>query len=915
MRLMTRVFLILVAVYVTGATASLVQPGDGPYYRSPQERILYIYDQEGRESATPLSGYMRRIRDEYDRSFGWQLDEQEDLILASPNQQVANAFATVVPNIKSFWFPSGAGALEEMAGSSWALTLATHETSHLYQMDAKGGLNSALKRVFGNAITVTPFLWPIFIHPNLFDPTFLVEGNAVFNESRAGIGGRLYSGEVRAIVLAQIKAGEIDPTRLINDEFRFPYGANPYQQGGYFQAHLAAKYGVDKTNQFFVAQGDHYLWPLVLNKTFRDHFGASYPQEIREYTREMQGLAAKQVEGEGQRIAKGEFISPLNQDDDSIYFLATDGLEFPELTVFDKRTGKFTHEHRDIPFGKLFPESDRWLAATSEQHDLHHIEYSLYGEGHAFIERFRGQIVTDRRAGKTVALDARSTWLQPRVLVDGAPYDAADSNPILDSQGGVYYFRQNGAVRVLYRNREPVFKYDGFYGKLTEVGPDGTIYFVANTDYGSTLYRYKNSEITRVLASDRVVDARRIDDSRFLAVEVNPNGHTALVETAEPKPANPATYSYGFPSYSLQPGPSADIAAREGSYNSLSELRYSGLDFASTFDNHDGLGLSVGANFVDPLEYNELSLLYSGATRSTQSFAGQYTFTKYLPQFFARYAYQRDLWTQVNSVARVDIRHEGLLGVDLPLLRWRHWDAKWTAAATYDSHGNRFDPSAPVSPTFINPQGQTYGVYNHFHFQFLEQPEPAISYYPWRQWTLDYFNHLDTASTGFHKQDNTSMVESLYQRGFPDEVYATVSGGAAWAETHDVRVYYNPQPVTVDIMIPRLTSHEDFSVMRGAFARFELAKVAKLQLYSPRIPVGLERVAPFLVGQGIVLDDQGNNYGLYAPNTFEWGYGFDLQLLLLHKLHAKLRLLNAYDTRHPVSTGEKQAQFAMRYDF
>ena len=304
----------VMAFFAISAGASVVLPGDGPYYRFRKGETQYIYDNDGREVVDQLAAYHEAFRRMYDQSYGWKLDERQDLVLAGFKQQVANAYATFVPNIKSVWYPSGAGFLEDSATSSWLLTLDAHETAHLYQLNAKGKFPASLKPVFGNAPVAFLFVWPIFIHPNALTPTFLVEGNAVLQESRINQGGRLYSGEMRALVLSQIKDKQIDPTRLINDEFRFPFGQTQYLQGGYFQAHLAAKHGIEKTNQFFVAQGEHYINPFILNKTFRDHFGAGYPQEIREYVRGLEGLAEKQKFTIGTPLISTLLVSSMNHD-------------------------------------------------------------------------------------------------------------------------------------------------------------------------------------------------------------------------------------------------------------------------------------------------------------------------------------------------------------------------------------------------------------------------------------------------------------------------------------------------------------------------------------------------------------------------------------------------------------------------
>lgn len=906
------------AVFAVISSASVVQPNDGPYSRVRRGQILYIYDDSARENIPQVAGYMEAIRELYDQSFNWKLDEEQDLILASPAQQVANAYATVNPNITSLWYPSGGGFLEESAESSWFLTLATHETAHLYQLNTKGPFNSFAKSIFGNAVMVFPF-FPIFIHPNMLLPTFMIEGNAVFNESRANMGGRLHSGEYRALVLSEIKAGEVTPTRLINNEFRFPFGQFPYAQGGYFQAHLAAKHGVDKTNEFFLKHGYTWFWPFVLNHTFRKHFGSSYPQEIHEYVREMQGLADKQKVSDGRVYAEGLYFGQLNHDNKYIYLLAEDGIKPGTLYKVSKSGSGSTAETVDIPRGKVFFVDGEPKSVSSEQNDLHHITYSLYGEGHAMDERYVGQIVSDQRAGKTVALDASHSWLENHVLVNGEVYDVAHSQPILDDQGNVYYFRQNGTERVLYMNRQPIFKYDGFYGKLMEVGADGGIYFIANTDYGSTLYEYKDKEISRVLSSDVVTDARLIDQNKILAVEVGPNGHRAVVVNAERKPATPATYSYGFQSYNLKPakiGDDAQFKADERAYNSFGQQRYSSLDFNSGWDSANGFNGTAIAHFIDPMQYQAFDLGFSGSAYGSQDFLVGYSFTKFLPTFYVQYAYEKELWHQRNDAARFAHRQQVFGGWMLPLLRWHRWDAQWSLLADYNKDDNHFDPSSSTTTTKRSRMEETYGAINSLTLQFAQEGDPAIGMYPWHSWTLNYRNRLESEPGAWRKKYNTFLVQTHYTHGFPLQFYATGSGYVAWAENHDINVAPDSQQFVQDIHIPRLSYYKSFTAKTAAAARLEVAKVFNVPAYSPRIPFSIERIAPLVLAQGMTFDTDGRDHGDYPASIGEVGVGADIQVLLFHLAHAKLRFVNAWSSDMPAkSDSNKQVLLSTKYSF
>ncbi len=881
--------------------ASILVPGDGPYYRLSGPGTLYIYDEAGRESIDEVQAYNEAIRTIYDQSYGWKLDEEEDLVLASPRQQIANAYAAVSPNLKTVWYPSGAAALEEMAESSWMVTLATHETAHLYQLNAKGPLNSRLKKIFGNSMILVPLgLFPIFIHPNQLLPGAFLEGNAVLMESRINMGGRLHSGQKRALVLAQIEAGDITPGRLINDEFLFPYGEEAYLQGGYFMAHLAAKYGVEKTNQYFRVQGNHYIWPFIINSTFREHFGASYPQEVREYVRGLHGLAKDQQVTDGPSVFKSTFVGAMNHDRDKVFFLTTDSKEPPVLREYDKRTKSWSSKQLDLLMGKVFFVDGKVLTSASFRHNVHVMEYSLYFEGARLDPRFRGQIVTDIRAGKTAALDAGSTWLDPRVVLNGENYDVAHSSAILDDTGNIYYFRQNGTERILYRNREPLFKFDGFYAKPMEVLPDGTVYFIANTDFGSSLYQWRGHEITRVLKSDRVIDARSVSENEFLVTEVNAHGHNIVFAKADYKSQAPSTYSYGFTTQNLIPQKVSDQAAVKSSereYNSFRELRYSSLDLGAGFSNYSGLHGSATVNFIDPLEYQSITLMGAASQRRDQALA-RYTFSKYLPKFFASYYYDQNSWIQRDGQRALSPEQQVTAGVIMPLWRRQRWDAKAALALNYKKQDLQNDPLSPVVLADIE---ETVG--SIFTSSLKYAISPSLAFLPWRQFTLGFSNKLESLPSEWRKRYNTSLVEASYTYGLPREIFATLSGKFAWAERANILVTGEPT-ITQDIHIDRLTSHNDeFRAKTAGALRLELQKSFLTPMYSDRIPLGLNRTAPVLVGQAMFFDD--DRLDRYPMNTFEWGYGVDIELLIAHRAPMRLRLVNSYDTRDPYHADEK----------
>lgn len=894
------------------ARATVVMPSDEPYLSWRNGETLYIYTSASQDDVERLSAYNEAIRAMYEKSFAWRLDEERDLILTSSRQQVANAYATIIPNLKTVWFPSGFGMLENMAESSWLMTLISHETAHLYQLNVKSPLGEHLHSVFGNPLFLSPIpILPIFIQPNIALPRFLLEGNAVLSESRLNIGGRLHSGEIRAMALVHIKDRLITPTRLINDEFKYPFGEEAYVQGAYFEAHLAAKYGIEKTNQFFKAQAEHYINPLILNKTFRDHFGASFPQEVREYVHDLEPMADKQQSTPGKPLVRSVFVAPMNHDERRIWFVSSDGVQLPVFHVFDKSTRQWTHTTKNLLPGKaFFRGGDRIETAAVDKHDLHHVEYSLYGEDRAFDPEFRSQIVTDQRAGKTVSFDAHEHWLEPRVLLNGENYDIGHSNPMLDEQGHVYYFRQDGLARTLYRDREPVFKYEGFYGKLTEIGPDGAIYFIANTDFGSSLYRYNGKEISRMLKSDRVLDARRIDEGNFLVTEVESNGNSVYLAEAAPTSAQPAQYQYGFASESLAPQSVAtpeEIKSQQRDYSAIRELRYSSLDFTSFWQTPGGLGASMIASFNDPLQYHNVTLGYSGLTgdHAPQQARASYTNSKYLLNWNAQYLYESTNY-QIDGSDRMAFSQEASLGMRYPLVRWRNWDSDFGWGIYYKNRGGTTDPT--FTPSSTDEREKTLGTQPDFHL--LWQKAPQLGFFPWRQFEFHARQRLEALPDSWTKRHNITALDANYIHGFAGEFYASGFLNGAWAEDRDIRVDNAIGSQTNDVRLPLLTSNRDYMVQSGGSARVEFTKVFNVGAYSPRIPIGLHRFAPFMVAQGTYLSPEGG----VPPSIFEFGYGFDLHLLLAHLIPAKFRILSAYNTRTPKDP-EARALLNVHFDF
>lgn len=906
------IWLVLFGVSCAVASAQVVLSNDLPYKQFRHNGVLYIYNEEIRSIIPEIDAWTSLFRENYEKSYQWRLDEDLDLVLASPRQQIANAYATVMPNLKSVWFPSGAGMVEEMAEASWATTLASHEIAHLYQLNTKAPVSSAFKTVVGNAVMAYPFVWPVFIHPNIFTPGSLLEGNAVLAESRINVGGRLHSGEKRALAFNQIAAGRMDSSRLINDQLRFPFGEANYILGGYFQAYLAEKYGVDKTHAFFSAQAQHYLVPLILNKTFRKHFGASYPQVMREFLRKLKPAAEKQKFTDAKPLVNTLYVGDLNQDATHIWFLATNARENPKLFRFQKSTGQLSRaEQADFLMGKVFYVGGEPETAAAFQHSLDVLEYSLYGKNARFDENYRGQIVTDIRAGQVASLDASQSWLEPKLLRNSQPYDVAHSSAIFDEAGRLYYFRQNGLNRVLYRDREPVFQYQGFYGKVMEADLDGSIYFIANTGLGSSLYRYRGQVIEKIIESDLIVQARKIDENRFLVVELRPEGHQVLIAHALPQVVQPSVYKYGFESITPTPQKSLseqDVANGERSYSGVRELRYSATDLQLYLGSY--FTAVAQTYFTDPLQFHTVAFAGQYSTDHYDAVMAQYIYSRWRPEVFANYFYQRDPYYRAGKNDGNSEDQVVRAGLSWPLFKHQRWVSALSLSGFYEREEDPVYTWKNGSYSYIVDTDETVG--SRADWTLAYQVSPWLGFWPWRSWTLAATQITKADSTHWRKQENISFLQTHGHYGFERQVFVSGSGFYAWAEDRDIEVEYQPYSFGEVLTIPLMTSRYYYDAKAVGSARLEFSKVFDWSAYSPRFPVGLHRLAPFVAAQETFFD---RSHGAdYPADLFEFGYGADIDLLLFHRLNARTRFLRAFNTRYPEDT-ENQLSLGFKRDF
>jgi hypothetical protein len=598
-----------------------IVPGDEQYYKAEQGNVELIYTQQNRYAAEQAMVLELLVNKEYEHSFGYVMDTPLHIGIISQQNQVANGFSTQFPYNLQINYMGGSLQADYLASTSWLNTLLCHETAHNYQLNAKASsVTRGLHSVLGNAVMMAGF-FPLFSVPNVTITSYLLEGNAVLNESWQGNGGRLYSGRFKAESVMQAKAGHITPQFLYNQTTHaFPYYDRHYIIGGFFQLYLAEKYGLAKVNGFFYNHSRSWLWPFRTNHIFRITFGESYEEAIAGYNQWLLQAAEDFVEAGGDPLVTSKYFSSLNNCCDKIYFLISDGQRAPELVRLFKKDKMLKVERKSYFQGKVINLHDEYLTQGSGFVGPTRIYQGLFDENGHIIEGTESRVIQGYgKDGAAVYFDLPSSFDQPQLYVGDDFYSQVNSSVHIDKDGNLYYFVQHEKRRTLYMNRIPLYSYEGYYGIVSDVDSRGNVYFVANSRKGSSLYRVGERGVERVSKADNVVEARLLNDEEVLIAAIGSEDYYYVINAIESREEPPYETKYFFeedPNFSnayraqnkIEKGKKLTL---DDAYYGPLNLHYGGsmVSFGTASKNGKSLfTYSVAASFEDPLLSNAFSL-------------------------------------------------------------------------------------------------------------------------------------------------------------------------------------------------------------------------------------------------------------------------------------------------------------------
>ncbi len=597
-------------IVISISKAANVEPNDN-YLEVKTPKIDLIVAKEYEDKVYDIISLEESVLQTYEKLFGYKLDDTLYQGLASSNNQIANAFSTQIPFNMQMNYIGGSLIPDYFASSSWLRMLQIHESAHNFQLNAKKNpLSKFTHKYLGNLPYTSLLFVPVFPIPNLLESSFILEGNAVLNESLFGNGGRLYSGGVLATVLTQARAGLITPERCYNDHLFFPYGAHFYFVGGFFELYLAQKYGIKKVDRYFLTYSNQWL-PFFDNAVFKEHFGKSFEDELRGFNGWLKKKYSNFHKSDGKMVAFSKSNTALNSDKNGIYFLITDARSKPKLLYIDKKTLKLSYKNGTFLFGKVFQKDGEFFTCASAKISNRQIVIALFDKNAKMLKGSKSkavqQILTD---GGELYFDVKSSLDSPKLYLNGKFLDYVNSSVFADENQNIYYFKQKGKMRTLYQNKKALFSYAGYYGKVVDVDEKKRVIFVANSENGSTLYRFDNGLIERLVRGDDIVDAKILEDKLLLEV-IREDGVAFLEKKINAYNSSIPDIHYFFEDKITLDGSTNRDKFNLKPYNPQHSLHYSSLAQSFVVTQNSGVDFNIRATFSDPLIQNTISLYTS----------------------------------------------------------------------------------------------------------------------------------------------------------------------------------------------------------------------------------------------------------------------------------------------------------------
>jgi len=644
---------------------------------------------------------------------------------------------------------------------------------------------------------------------------------------------------------------------------------------------MAQRYGLRAVNSYWREHSKEWYWPFFTNNAMERAVGVDFEHSVAQWSEQMSAQAEHVVVVSEKRIATSQFFTPLNADAQEIFFLINkSGRETPELVRLNKENLHVNKERGSYIAGKVLHVKGKYVTQATAMTSPLRIYQGLYDEDGYILEGSRSKVVQGYVSNKdAVYFDVPTSFDEPQLYVGNTFYAVVNSSVFVDAADNLYYFKQQGKTRTLYKNRTPLLSFQGYYGFVCDVDDKGALYFIANSQYGSTLYRLNHGTVERMSRGDTILDARLIDATKALVVSVGSDAYTYEIISLHAQTEMPYTVELYFekePPFvvtaSLVSSPVVDL---NHSYRALFNMNYSGTNLMIGSDDEGTFLYNVSVNFADPLRQNAVSL-FSWRDADAVMVAGVgYENSQYL------FNYALSLYGVINDESNLSTRDYGIAAqLRLPFLQRGYYsgDVRVDYVEDYETQTRE-----PLSLTLNLARQEQFGVSMFPNFR------AALSLYTTHD--RDDVSYGTTAALGRELWgENYLHVEAQHVE----------SDAKTLQNEHGIKVsnaHFDTLHDPTVVVMPSL--RDTLYVERATAARIRCNSVFNISAYFFTFPISLRREALELAYSYYNLKGLTQEVDV---NEFSIGMTFDT--LWMNRLSVPMTLTYLYNDNERVAKKE-----------
>ena len=308
-----RIVLIVCLLFISQSVFA-VDPGLD--WKTIESEHLYVHYADGNKALAERALVIAEGAHEHlTKKLNWDPVEKTHLVLSDETDQ-PNGFASPIFFNHTVLFlapPTSVNTLEDF--DDWFTTLITHEYTHIVHLDKSAGSPEYLRNVFGRFV---------FLFPNLFQPSWVTEGLATYEETDLDRGIGRGQSTLFASMMREELANGVQPISHVNlPVSTWPAGTTRYLYGVYFMNFLTEKYGEEKRQAWIEEYSDNLL-PFFINTNAKQTLGKNLTPLWQEYEQWLTDKFQPQISAIKDRGVKaGEQISIDAYRTDSVRAIST----------------------------------------------------------------------------------------------------------------------------------------------------------------------------------------------------------------------------------------------------------------------------------------------------------------------------------------------------------------------------------------------------------------------------------------------------------------------------------------------------------------------------------------------------------------------------------------------------------------